>query len=316
MNYKIIIFWIFLLPLLAGCGTKKKLIGTWKIIEPQSLKNAEMIIQKDGVLELRTSKTTILRSWMYSKVEKSLILSEQDGIKVDALKVTWVSPIHLSLLGEKENFELARLLKVKSLTYHDVYKRLVGKWEIQAVDNQKLEKEEVSLKITLFANGTVEELENEQKRIGIWSLSDDAKHLTLSGENGTETLALLLTSSKNLDLTDEYNTYSFEKIGKVPSRKTNLKIERKLIGDWKIVKVGEQVLAEENVVMSLNANGTVNSFENGQVEKTGTWTISLDGKYLILVDSNGEEQFPLESVKKNSFKIKDNFKTIVLERQD
>lgn len=316
MNYKIVLFWILIAVLGTGCGTKKKLVGSWRILEPLTMKNAEMVIQKDGVLELRTTKRVILRNWIYDKGEKALVLSEQDGMKVDALKVTWVSPIHLSMLGEKEGFELVRLLKVKSLTYHDVYKKLLGEWEIRAVDNKELEKEEIDLQITLFANGTVEEVENEQKRIGNWSLSDNAKHLTFSDEEGTETMSVLLTSSKGLDLTDEHNTYSFEKTGKVPSRKTNLKVERKLIGDWKIIKVGEKTIEKENSLMSLNANGTVKSFVDGQIEKTGTWTVSPDGKYLVLVDSDGVEEYPIETIKKNTFKIQDDFKTIVLERQD
>ncbi|MCP4442740.1 MAG: hypothetical protein GY810_27865 [Aureispira sp.] len=315
MNYKIIIFGLLITVLSIGCGTKKKLIGSWKVVQPEGMKNAEMVIQKDGILELRTTKSTILRNWIYDKSEKALIISEENGRKVDALKVNVIDPIHLSLLGEKEQFELVRLLKVKSLTYHDVYKRLVGKWEISAVDGKKLEGEEIDLTITLFANGTVEEVENDRKRIGNWSLSDDAKHITLSGGGQTETMSILLMSKKGLDLTDKHNTYSFEMIAKAPSRKTNLKIERKLIGEWAVIKVGDESIEKGGVVMSLNANGTVKTFENGQVERTGKWSISGDGKYLILVDSNGEEQFPIESISKKSFKIKDNFKTIVLERQ-
>jgi hypothetical protein len=74
-----------------------------------------------------------------------------------------------------------------------------------------------------------------------------------------------------------------------------------LIGRWNIISVDTRVYDRDRLIASqtdnfgegdywnILANGTINSFLDGVINKTGKWQLQNNGKKLVLIDENNTE---------------------------
>lgn len=301
MKYLIILIFI----VLASCNPKLKLVGTWQIKGMNYMSYAgaqEMLISKDGKLKINTSGRDFASNWIYDKQLGLFVMvfDNEEGETPSAMvyHLEWKSAKRFKLSNTKESFELSQ----EKETVQDQAKLktlLLGTWMPKSFNGQTISKEQFQLVVKFKSAGVLEVIDGGKAEVGTWSLSEDAKVLSMlynkRGEPKEELMDLVVEDKNTISLTNSRQGVIV--FAKSQKSKDVQKLTKSIVGKW---------TNTEGITIIFEANGELNILDKGELDldKTAQWKVSEDGNFLVLNSADREEGYLLfELVDKNTLKI-------------
>lgn len=297
---------------LSSC-VKTRLVGTWKTNnDKNNTATATFTFNSNGTLKYQIEdEVPQLDAWEYAKRKRQITISSSDT-ETKRFQIHNFTGLYLLMSDDEDSYALVKQIDVKSFNYQKANKKLRGQWNLIPLEETE-ESSESDFQLTLWDNGVFQQIINENPELGTWSLSDDTKSILLDSEEGSQSYGIQFLKNGNVALQDEYATYSFKKVAKTKKTPSNKKIERRIVGAWTFETIGEETL-EIDYTLYLHSDGSLQTFEDQEVSKSGRWYVSEDGGFLVLEHQDGVDSYPIEKIKARQLRIKDEMQTIILKK--
>jgi len=302
---------IICLLLLTTACSKRHLIGVWRVESKGKHENAEFHFKRNSTLNYKKPDNSLtIKSWDFSRKEQEITISSRNTDKVEKYELTYLGPILANIKDQEDNYLLVRQLKVKSINYSKALRKLRGEWALIQLEDQDVSNR---LQLIFWENGAAQQISNGEVQNGRWVLSDDTKQLIFSSHGEDITFNIQFLQKKKIELEDQYGTYLFEKKKKTKKTPASWKIKSRIVGAWQLNKVGKDAV-EIDYRMYLLEDGSMKIFENQEIAQVGQWQVAENGGLLILDYADQQKTYPIESMKRNKLKIRDESQTVTFKR--
>ncbi len=198
---------------------------------------------------------------------------------------------------------------------------LIGYWEI----------EEGRYLVIKENNEIALENEGEITKTGAWKLSDDGETFyILENDDIVEEMPIVEVSTTEFRFKTGNSEMALQRreagIAQAPLTEEEIAERKKLIvGEWNVIELDENVeMSSENIKapgikVIFEASGKVIIFDGDRQKEATAWKLSEDGLYLIIIQSNEdeqkEEQAKIISIDEQSIVVLDNRNKIKFVRQ-
>lgn len=306
---------LFLIALMmSSCNAYQNLIGSW-IVQPTDteIDYSELKLYKDrSALLLFNDSSSVLKYWQYDQKNKQLVFSDLNSSDRIVFEARSIRNSKLKMkIDSIEDVMLNRSLYIPKLDRTIMYSKLIGVWGM----DQRKKKSDYAY--SLYPLGQLIAHHPTEEYIGSWSLSTDAKELTLDTKFEQQTFEIKSVEQKKLTL---YN----QKI-KANSQLYRLKFKPKIkymplqdqyyLGHWSVKKVGENTIKEDVQSIIFKSDYTYKRFQQNQIVDLGTWSFDPANQILMLNNDDDLFEYNVAKKKKKFLSIRDEHQLIVFQRK-